>query len=66
MEGLARPLHSVIGDQDPICPLKWARAFAQRYTHVDVTPIEQAGQLLHHTHPEAVADLIAGIHRSTA
>lgn len=66
VEGLARPLHYVIGDQDPICPLKWARAFAQRYTHVDVTPIEQAGQLLHHTHPEAVADLIAGIHRSTA
>ena len=56
---LKQPLHYIIGDQDPICPLKWARAFAQRYAHIDVTPIDNAGQMLHHTHPEEVAELIA-------
>lgn len=59
VENLACPLHYIIGDQDPICPLSWARAFAQKHTHVDVTAITDAGQMLHHTHPDTVAALIA-------
>ncbi|MCI4643357.1 MAG: alpha/beta hydrolase [Hyphomonadaceae bacterium] len=53
------PLHYVIGDQDPICPLSWARAFAQKHAHVEVTPIQNAGQMLHHTHPARIADMVS-------
>ena len=63
--GLAPRLHYVIGESDPICPLIWAKAFAQRYSHVEVSSIPQAGQMLHHTHPERVAELIAMTWRST-
>lgn len=53
------PLLYVVGEDDQICPLAWARAFAQRYAHVEVSPIRRAGQLLHHTHPEETVAQIA-------
>ena len=53
------PLHYIIGDQDPICPLDWARAFAQKYRHVDVTSVAGAGQLLHHTHSRDVIGILS-------
>jgi len=57
------PLRYVIGEEDPICPLGWARAFAQKFTHVDVTALPRAGQLLHHARPHAVVGEIAGFLR---
>lgn len=56
MEG---PLTYVLGEEDPICPLGWAEAFAQRYPHVSVQAVPNAGQLLHHTHADDVAGKIA-------
>ena len=53
------PLTYVLGEEDPICPLGWAEAFAQRYPHVSVEAVPRAGQLLHHTHAEAIARQIA-------
>ncbi len=52
------PLHYVIGEDDPICPVTWAQAFAQKYAHVDVTSIPGAGQLLHHSHPHDVVEAL--------
>ena len=49
----------VIGDEDPICPLDWARAFAQKHPHITVEAIAGAGQLLHHTHPDITLQHIA-------
>jgi len=40
----------LVGELDPICPIDWARAFAQRYTHITVEGVAGAGQLLQHTH----------------
>lgn len=52
------PLLYVLGEEDPICPLAWAQAFSQRFAHVHVDAIAGAGQLLHHSHAETVADRI--------
>ena len=60
------PLLYVVGEDDPICPLGWARAFAQRYRHVEVTSIAGAGQLLHHTHPKETAGEVAAFIDSLA
>lgn len=54
------PLHYIVGEDDPICPLRWAQAFAQRYTHVDVIGVPGAGQLLQHTHARQVMDILDG------
>ncbi|WP_411816060.1 alpha/beta fold hydrolase [Hyphococcus sp. DH-69] len=59
------PLHYVIGEEDTVCPLIWAQSFAQKYKHTQVTPIAGAGQLLHHTQPELVAEIIADFVEST-
>ena len=60
------PLLYVVGEDDPICPLGWARAFAQRYKHVEVASIEGAGQLLHHTHLKETAGEVAAFIDSLA
>lgn len=58
VEGMQVPLHYIIGEDDRICPLKWAQAFAQKYAHVEVHSVPGAGQLLHHTHAQAVMQII--------
>jgi pimeloyl-ACP methyl ester carboxylesterase len=57
---MKRPLHYIIGSEDPICPLKWAEDFAQKYPHVDVKSVQGAGQLLHHSHHQKTAEILAG------
>jgi len=47
---VACPITYLMGELDPICPVDWARAFAQRYTHITVEVVPGAGQLLQHTH----------------
>ncbi len=60
---MACKLTYVIGDEDPICPLEWARAFAQKHAHITVEPVVGAGQLLHHTHPDITLEHIADLCR---
>lgn len=55
------PLHYVIGEEDPICPFKWAESFAQRFAHVSVSGVPKAGQLLHHTKPNEVLGILDDI-----
>ena len=58
VERMQVPLHYILGDQDPICPLKWAQAFSQKYQHVSVTAVEEAGNLLQHSHPDVVINTL--------
>ena len=51
-------LHYVLGEEDPICPVNWAEDFATNFENIRVTPVPKAGQLLHHTHPVLIADII--------
>lgn len=65
VEKMQVPLHYVIGEEDPVCPLIWAQSFAQKYKHAQVTPIAGAGQLLHHTKSQVVAEFIGEFVRDT-
>ena len=58
VDDLQVPLHYIIGQEDPICPLKWAESFAQRFGHVTVSSVPKAGQLLHHTKPQKIFDIL--------
>lgn len=65
VETMQCPLHYIIGDQDPICPLKWAESFSQKHIHVDVTSISGAGQLLHHSHHKQTSSVLAAFLNET-
>lgn len=58
VSGLNVPLHYIVGEEDPICPLKWAESFAQRYAHVSVSSVPRAGQLLHHTKVDEIFSIL--------
>ncbi|MEM8616840.1 MAG: alpha/beta fold hydrolase [Pseudomonadota bacterium] len=60
------PLRYLIGEEDPICPLDWARSFAQKYNHIQVDSVPGAGQLLHHSHPQTVLGAIETLVKQAA
>jgi len=54
----------LIGDEDPICPVEWARLFAQKHVHISVDDIPGAGQLAFYSHPIEIADRLTAFLRS--
>ena len=59
-DGLQVPITYLNGDDDEICPARWALSFAQNQERVSVAVLRGAGQLMQHSHwPAYVAALTA-------